>query len=385
MLSHLGSLSVRKFLDDYWQRKPLFISEAIKDLPNLSAEELAGYALEESVESRLLIETRLPQQDPLNSQWQLLNGPFSEQTFASLPDSHWTLLVQAVDQLNESVHRIKSLFSFIPNWRIDDIMVSYACDQGNAGPHFDYYDVFLLQIQGKRRWKIGQPCTSQSPLRNDTPCKLLTEFKTQSEHLCDRGDLLYIPPGVAHWGIAEGECLTLSVGFRAPSHEDILQDLAHELSSDWNQDQRYTDQAANLPKSNPGLIEAKDLKPIQDLLRHLAADQNALAGWFGNYMTQLKRETPVFFSSSEHRYTVSPLARLAYFVSSEGQARLFANGETFQCSQEFAAVLCAGDVSQINTAIDNATHSQDLETLHNLLSYGILIDAEADLDPQAYD
>jgi 50S ribosomal protein L16 3-hydroxylase len=209
-LEQLGDMPIETFLRDYWQKKPLLIRQAYPgfELP-IDGDELAGLALEEEVESRIVLEHG-------KTPWELRHGPFDEQTFSQLPESHWTLLVQAVDQWVPEIHELLQDFQFIPGWRLDDIMISYASDKGSVGPHFDYYDVFLLQGMGKRRWRIGQHCDSGSELVEGTPLKLLRNFETTDEWVLEPGDMLYIPPGIAHWGIAEGECITCSIGFRAP-------------------------------------------------------------------------------------------------------------------------------------------------------------------------
>ena len=177
----LGDLSPEEFLRDYWQKKPLLIRNAIPDFePPIDGNELAGLSLETEVESRLVVGT----------EWQLENGPFTEQRFQTLPSSHWTLLVQAVDLWVPEVAALLREFAFLPPWRLDDIMVSYAQDGGSVGPHFDYYDVFLLQGAGQRRWQIGQACAASSPLLENTDLKILSQFRPTDEWVLNCGDML---------------------------------------------------------------------------------------------------------------------------------------------------------------------------------------------------
>jgi 50S ribosomal protein L16 3-hydroxylase len=264
-------------------------------------------------------------------------------------------LVQAVNQLHPSIHTLLDRFRFIPNWRIDDVMVSYAADQGSVGPHFDYYDVFLLQASGKRRWRLGQTCSSTSLLRPDTECKILQEFVTSAEWLVEPGDLLYIPPGLAHWGVAEGECMTYSIGFRAPSHSDILLDYAQERASTFTEDQRFSD-PDRAPCANPGLIAATDLAEVRAILQQSLLDDELIASWFGRFMTQPSRDSLRFDLDSPYP-VLAPGVRAAYRPQNGGQAVLYINGEEFHCSLVLAQTLCAGqdplalDVSQADHGI----------------------------------
>ena len=207
----LGDYRTEDFLTDYWQQKPLLIRGASKDYEHvLSADELAGMACEEQVESRLVIE----QTSNNGSQWLLENGPLEEHRFSKLPETHWTLLVQGVDQWLPEVRDILSEFSFLPSWRLDDVMISYATPEGSVGPHFDYYDVFLLQTKGRRRWKLGQACDDNTALVEDQPLKLLADFEQADCFELDPGDMLYIPAGIAHWGTSlDDECMTWSIVF----------------------------------------------------------------------------------------------------------------------------------------------------------------------------
>lgn len=337
-LTHLGEISVAEFLRNYWQKKPLLIRRALPDLPVLDPNELAGYALEEGIESRLIVE-KPKRKNPLASGWRLAHGPFAEDIFASLPPTNWTLLVQAVNQLHPDLHALLQRFRFLPNWRVDDIMVSYAVDQGGVGPHFDYYDVFLLQASGKRQWRIGQTCDSNSSLRRDTDCKILTHFEATAEWLLEPGDLLYLPPRVAHWGVARGECVTYSVGFRAPSQAEILLDCAQEIASAYSEDLRFSD-AGRPPSPNPGLISDADLTQIKDLLQTMLAQDGMVADWFGRFMTQPRRESLEFELDT---VGLTPGTRAAYRPISEREAALYINGEQHFCSVFLAERICAND------------------------------------------
>ncbi|HEY0893456.1 MAG TPA: cupin domain-containing protein, partial [Cellvibrio sp.] len=278
-LTHLGDMPIEEFLRDYWQKKPLLIRNAFPGFESpISPDELAGLALEEEVESRIVLEKG-------ETPWELRNGPFDEKTFETLPESHWTLLVQAADQYVPEVNQMLDAFRFIPNWRLDDIMISYAPDKGGVGPHFDYYDVFLLQGLGKRHWKIGQMCDNNSPRVEGTRLKILSEFHTTDEWVVEPGDMLYIPPGIAHWGNAQGdECMTYSIGFRAPSHADIISEVGQEVALSIADDLRFSDPDLQL-QNNPGEIGAEAIAQVQKILQQHLTPEN-IAHWFGKFMTE---------------------------------------------------------------------------------------------------
>lgn len=279
----LGNFSLETFLADYWQKKPLLIRQALPEIkPPIAADELAGLACEEEVESRLIIHNAEA------DQWELSHGPFADATFSALPKSHWTLLVQAVDHWVPAAAEFLSQFYFIPSWRIDDLMISYSSDQGGVGPHYDNYDVFLVQVSGRRQWEVGGLYDESSPRRPDTPVKILSEWEPEERWTLEPGDLLYVPPRVGHSGIAVGEdCMTCSVGFRAPSHGDLLRDFADYMGEQLSEEVRYADPDL-VPQSNPGQITPEAVKKVQEILTQYVEDHDCLAQWFGRYMTSLK-------------------------------------------------------------------------------------------------
>jgi 50S ribosomal protein L16 3-hydroxylase len=337
ILTHLGAMPIAEFLADYWQKKPLLIRNALPQIPLLEPDTLAGFSLEEGVESRLILE-RPNARKPLESKWRMEQGPFADDIFSQLPETHWTLLVQAVNQLDPQLHELLHRFRFVPNWRVDDIMVSYAVDGGGVGPHFDYYDVFLLQASGRRHWRLGQTCNSGSSMREDTACKILKHFETTEEWTLEPGDMLYIPPQIAHWGVAQGECMTYSIGFRAPSLAEMLLDYSQEIASGYSEDQRFSDPSREL-SSHPGLITPADLTQVADHLRQLVANEERLADWFGCYMTQPQREA-LCFEQDHPIPKLAPQVRAAYRPNAQG-AHLYINGEQFTTSLQLAQNICA--------------------------------------------
>ena len=277
----LGDLSLEEFLQDYWQKKPVLIRNAWPGFkPLLSAEELAGLSLEEEIESRIV-------QEHGDTPWQVDNGPFVETDYQALPDSHWTLLVQAVDQWIPAAADLLEHFRFIPSWRIDDLMISYATDQGGVGPHYDQYDVFLLQAQGQREWRIGQLCDEFEPIVAGTKIRLLEDFKETDRWVLNPGDMLYLPPKLAHWGIAQGECMTYSIGFRAPSLAELTLATGNDLLASLGEDARYED-ADLSPDAPTGLITPEAVAKLREQLLAAIGDERRLYRVLGCLMTEAK-------------------------------------------------------------------------------------------------
>lgn len=278
--SPLGEIPLNLFLSDYWQKKPLLIRNALPNITSpINAEVLAGLSCEEDVESRIVI------QDINTKDWKLKHGPFSENTFSTLPATNWTLLVQAVDHWLPEAANFLELFTFIPHWRIDDLMISYASDGGGVGPHYDNYDVFLVQTEGKRKWQVGKQCDENSQLIENLPVSILSDFKAIDSWVLEPGDILYLPPGYGHNGIAVGDdCITCSVGFRAPSHSEILREYTDYLGTKISDALRYED-ADLVEQSNTGEINEITLNKIQNILRQYIEDKESISNWFGRYIT----------------------------------------------------------------------------------------------------
>lgn len=278
-LQILGGISAREFLRDYWQKKPLLIRQAIPSFESpVSPDELAGLSLEEEVESRLVIEHGA-------NPWELRRGPFNEETYQNLPERDWTLLVQAVDQLVPEVAELIEHFRFLPNWRIDDVMVSFAAPGGGVGPHFDNYDVFLLQAHGQRRWRLGQMCDGDSPLLQHADLRILADFQGTDEWVLEPGDILYLPPRLAHFGIAENACMTYSLGFRAPSAAEVLTHFTDFLVQFLPDEERYSD-ADLAPIEDPHQIQSDALDRLRAMLAEHMDDERLLLTWFGQFMTE---------------------------------------------------------------------------------------------------
>jgi 50S ribosomal protein L16 3-hydroxylase len=283
--SPFGDISIDTFLREYWQKKPLLIRNAFPDFEApVSPDELAGMALEEEVESRLII------QSPNGKDWKLQHGPLSEETFSDLPDSHWALLVQSVDHWVPEANELLEYFRFVPNWRLDDLMVSYATDGGGVGPHYDNYDVFLIQASGTRRWEVGGTYGEDSPRRDDVPVMILPEWTPEQTWDLQPGDMLYVPPRLGHNGYAIGDdCMTYSIGFRAPSHQEMMADFTDYLDNITTAEDRYSDPDLK-QQDNPGEITPAALDRVKAIMHDYIDSPELLSHWFGQFMTEPKNQ-----------------------------------------------------------------------------------------------
>jgi len=217
----LGGLTPAVFMRRHWQKKPLVVRAALADaLPGLDRARLFALAAQDDVESRLVVRK--------GERWSLRAGPIPRRALPPLATSGWSLLVQGVDLHEDAAHRLLRRFRFVPDARLDDVMLSFASDGGGVGPHIDSYDVFLLQVEGKRRWRVGR--VARPRLRDDVPLKMLAGFVATEEWLLERGDMLYLPPGWGHDGVAVGTCLTASIGFRAPAAAELAADALQRLA-----------------------------------------------------------------------------------------------------------------------------------------------------------
>lgn len=276
--SLLGGISPRKFLEEYWQKKPLLIRAAIPGFAGLlSAEELAGLACEEDVQSRLVTQRQ--------KKWHVEQGPFEEARFLKLPEKDWTLLVQGVNHHLPEASALLQQFSFIPHARLDDLMVSYAPDGGGVGPHFDSYDVFLLQGEGKRLWRVSEQ--EDLALVDEAALRILENFQTEQEWLLEPGDMLYLPPHIAHWGIAVGECMTYSIGFRAPSTQELVHEFLSFLQERYMPEGMYADPDLELQK-HPAKIGTAMLDQVAGMLNNIRWNKADVAEFLGRYLSEPK-------------------------------------------------------------------------------------------------
>ena len=290
----LGGITPKAFLAEYWHKKPLLIKNAIADFTGLlSPEELAGLACEDEVQSRIVEE--------INGVWHAKHGPFDENDFAALPDQpnpnhRWTLLVQSVNHYLPEASALLQQFDFIPHARLDDLMVSYAPDGGGVGPHFDSYDVFLLQGQGQRLWRISEQ--TDLSLIEGAPLRILKHFDTAQEWLLEAGDMLYLPPHLAHWGIAvsdgKTDCMTYSIGFRAPKQQELASEFLGFMQDKINQETTaytgvYQDPDLSL-QDHPAEISDDMVNIVSTMLKAIQWSNLDIATFLGTYLSEPKSD-----------------------------------------------------------------------------------------------
>jgi len=274
-----GDLSPAQFLTEYWQKKPLLIKGAFKHFVDpIEPNELAGLAMEQEVESRIIRN--------LHQQWQVEHGPFDD--FSQLGDSHWTLLVQAANNWSANTQQLIDPFQFIPNWRIDDVMISFSTPQGGVGAHVDQYDVFIIQGQGKRHWQVGLPDDSLEQILSAPDLKQVSAFTPFIDTYTEPGDLLYIPPNHPHQGSAIEPSLNYSIGFQAPNSQELWSFFADQLIDNAEGLVRFSDQQRTI-SNNPELLTQQDLLSLKHFMFKQLSEQR-IAQVFGLFLTQAHHE-----------------------------------------------------------------------------------------------
>ena len=330
----LGELTPAQFLRDYWHKKPLLIRQAIPGFqPLLSFEQLAELAKLNYIESRLIT-----QQD---SQWDMQHGPLAE--LPSRSERAWTMLVQGANLHDKAADALLRQFRFIPDARLDDLMISFATDGGGVGPHFDSYDVFLLQAHGKRRWKIG--AQKDLTLIEGMPLKILKNFTPQEEYVLEPGDMLYLPPQYAHDGLAEGDCMTYSIGFRSPSYQELGEAFLQFMADSIDLPGRYADPELEVAK-NPAEIPRGMLDNIAEEMNKVRFTEEDVTIFVGEHLSEPKHN--VFFSGPAKPLTmgrfIEKAAKRGLALSLKSQMlyrgkHVFINGESFAVGRADKAVL----------------------------------------------
>ena len=378
-----SDFDIDTFLRDYWQRKPLLIRNPWAHWQNpLEPDELAGLACEEGVEARLIEQAGAGAQ----AGWKVEHGPLAEPRFGQLDQQPWTLLVQAVDHHVPQVASLIAPFRFIPNWRIDDVMVSYASDGGGVGPHFDQYDVFLVQGAGKRRWQVGAKCYSETELLPHDDLRLLANFEACDEWILEPGDILYVPPRIAHSGIAIGDdCMTYSIGFRAPSSSELIAHYCDDVLGSLEDDCRYGDPDLEA-QANPGQISAPAIARLHAMITGKMADPDTFARWFGQYSSTRKYpeiewqpEEPVGIAAVQSGLANklplcrNPASRFSFIRQGANAVLLFVDGECLECADaaaSLAELICAQDHIVIDPGLGNS--DEVLKLLTELFNQGSL-------------
>ncbi|VAW68709.1 FIG002776: hypothetical protein [hydrothermal vent metagenome] len=373
----LGNLSPEDFLNEYWQKKTRVFRQAFPGFQcPINAEELAGLSCEEDVNARIIIEK------DGDHPWQPVFGPMDDEVFANLPESHWTLVINDLEKLIPELAWMPDLFDFIPNWRFDDLMTSYAADQGSVGPHFDLYDVFIIQGKGRRRWQISTADVRSDNQVNGTPLRIQQTFKAEEEWILEPGDMIYIPPNVSHHGVSLGESISFSVGYRAVSHADLLNDFIAHITQ--NLPANFTYQDADLKTQVQSAEITEDaIKRIKNIFKeYLKPDHPQISRWFGRYMSDPKTELaqaaekPLksideLTTELENGNTLSrhPASRFAY-IKENAESMLFINGADYSVSANFAEALCKN--RQLNKELITTASTEEQQLIVELYNAGNL-------------
>lgn len=331
-ISLLGGMSPAQFMRKHWHKKPLLVRHAIPGfeapIPRAQLFELAG---EEGVESRLIQQKK--------SGWSLRHGPFQRRALPTMTTREWTLLVQGVDLHNAAGRALLDQFRFVPEARLDDLMISYATDGGGVGPHFDSYDVFLLQAHGKRRWRIGRQ--RDKTLVDGMPVKILANFEPEEEYVLEPGDMLYLPPRWAHDGIAEGECMTYSIGFRSPQRDELAREVLLRVAdalgeADVSPIYRDPAQEAVL---HPGSVPAQMQEFAREGVVRALMDSRVVERALGEALTEPKGN--VWFDPPEDEpdllQTGVALDRRSRMMYDAGH--IYMNGESYRASGKDARLM----------------------------------------------
>jgi len=327
----INALTHAEFLKEYWQKKPLLIKGGFADFEDpIEPEELAGLAMEDDIESRLITNH--------DNKWESYHGPFED--FSLLTETNSTLLVQAVDHWHPVAAELLEPFRFIPNWRIDDLMISYSTPGGGVGPHLDQYDVFIIQGEGKRHWRVGMPDANLKEFAQNKSLLQVEQFNAIIDEVLEPGDILYIPPGCPHEGYAVENALNYSVGFRAPDTKDFLSNFADYLIDNELGKTRYSDKTLTLRESS-GELKNDEVEQIQNLMLDAIQDKAVIKRWLGNYLSQPKHDMDLLpldepISSDElANYLSSQVINRAggvrtFFQNLEDCLLLSVNNESFQ-------------------------------------------------------
>lgn len=345
-LTVLGGITAEQFLAEYWQKKPLLVRNGLPEIVGLlQPQDVQELALEEHASARLI-----RQKDKNPNEWHVKSSPLTKGDFQKLPKL-WSILVQAVDHYSFDLSELWKKFPFIPQWRRDDIMVSYAPKGGSVGKHFDFYDVFLVQGHGHRRWQLGQMCDANTAFVPNQPLKLLPEIDVQFDEVLAPGDLLYVPPGMAHYGVAEDDCLTFSFGFRMPNVAGMMERISDQFSANTLLQNPVVD-IARKQMSQIGEINSTELSYLKDLVLAQLQDSTALDAAIMSYMSEPKYPDnipePDEIEADDlqeilhegYEVLLEPASRLLY-TESDGILSFWGNGEALCIAETFAPKLKA--------------------------------------------
>ena len=377
-LDILGGITAEQFLREYWQKKPLLVRNALPEIINiLEPNDVMELALEEHVTARLI-----KQKDKDPNQWTVKSSPLIKGDFQKMPKL-WTLLVQAVDHYSFDLAELWKKFPFIPQWRRDDIMVSYAPKGGSVGKHFDFYDVFLVQGYGHRRWQLGQMCDANTEFVAGQPLKLLPEMQVDFDEVLAPGDLLYVPPGLSHYGVAEDDCLTFSFGFRMPNMADVMDRVSDKFADNTLLKNPLLD--IQRQQANPiGQITKSELDYVKTLLLERLQNSSELDNAIISLMSEPKYPDNIpepdeieaddlrEILDTGYEILLEPASRLLY--AEQDQALLFwANGEQICISEDSSKLLKQIADGQVLPFDQHFNHDDILEDFAQLMNDSILM------------
>jgi 50S ribosomal protein L16 3-hydroxylase len=377
-LAVLGGITAEQFLNEYWQKKPLLVRNAMPEIMGLlEPEDVKELALEEDVSARLI---RQKNKNP--NEWHVKSSPLTKGDFQKLPNL-WTILVQAVDHYSFDIAELWKKFPFIPQWRRDDIMVSYAPKGGSVGKHFDFYDVFLVQGHGHRRWQLGQMCDESTEFVADQPLKLLSQMSVNFDEVLAPGDLLYVPPGLAHYGVAEDDCLTFSFGFRMPN----LAEMTDRLSEQFAKNSVLTNPLVDITriKTNAiGEINNSEFSYLKTQLLDYLTQAPEFDAAIMAYMSESKYPNSIpepeeivvddllEVINSGYQLILEPASRLLYRQQDQ-LLDFWANGENICISQSFQAQLKQIADGASLTFDEEFNHTDILEDIVLLLNQAVIM------------
>lgn len=377
-LDVLGGITAEQFLAEYWQKKPLLVRNAMPEIAGLlEPDDVMELALDENVTARLI-----KQKDRDPNQWSVKSSPLLKADFQKMPKL-WTLLVQAVDHYSFDLSELWKKFPFIPQWRRDDIMVSYAPQGGSVGKHFDFYDVFLVQGYGQRRWQLGQMCNAETEFVPGQPLKLLPEIDVNFDEVLAPGDLLYVPPGLSHYGLAEDDCLTFSFGFRMPNVSDMMDRVGDKFAENEVLRNPLTDIIRD-QISAAGEVTANELEYLKSKIMEQLHNSNVLEDAIMSLMSESKYPENIpeaeeigtgdLEEALDQGYSImlEPASRLLY-TEEDDEILFWGNGEGLCISEAFAEklkLIANGESVMLN--LDFADEDM-LEDLADLLNESILM------------
>jgi len=376
---HWGELTPEKFLKEYWQKKPLIIKGAFSNFQDpISANELAGLAMEKEIQSRIITKT---EQDNKVS-WQVVHGPF--EAFDQFGEAGWTLLVQAVNNFSRESQLLLDNFNFVPSWRVDDVMVSFSTPNGGVGAHLDQYDVFIIQGEGKRHWQVGAPDPNLQQLLPHEDLKQVSDFTPVIDEVTEPGDLLYIPPNHPHKGIAIDNSLNYSIGFQAPNNQELFSGFADKLLDDDIATQRFND-VNRLVTQSPELLTNEDISKLKSFMKSAFDNEEVFNQFIGRYLTQthhpLEMLIPVEPISDEQLDDILAekenlfiaVSGIKALIIEKPSPTLFISGEAFKLDEnaiEFGKAIAKGKTMTTNKAKSFTDCLKNRQLLTNVLNKG---------------